>query len=409
MGIFLVIFQRYTALDIEKIITSVDVEKLYTHILAVEGVKHPLKTPEALEQAEEYILNEFQQYGLNTNIQEFKLEGVGQTFRNIEGFTGDGSKPELLIIAHHDTVEISPGADDNASAIAVMLESARVLQEAEWKGNARFISFTLEEGHPGRQQHVKSLENKYGIKDEKGRYTSWHFSKLMLEHRKKRQELILSGTLPAKAIAKATELIEKELSKEELAFLRELEKFYEGLTVTNWPGKTGLIGSSHWVDEALRNKKQVKGVICHDTIGYTSKEENSQRIPKEIPASLFKTHGVNEDLSIGDFIVIIGDQNSAELTNTFCKNAQRDSINLPYACLQGAFSYEQIAQIMGDLLRADHAPFWRAGIPALFSTDSGEFRTKHYHRPSDTIDTLDFEFITKICQTTIASIFELAS
>jgi len=64
---------------------------------------------------------------------------------------------------------------------------------------------------------------------------------------------------------------------------------------------------------------------------------------------------------------------------------------------------------MGDPLRADHAPFWRAGIPALFSTDSGEFRTKYYHRPSDTIDTLDFEFITKICQATIATTIELAT
>ncbi len=384
-------------------------EKLYTHILALEGVRHPLKTPEALEKAEEYILNEFQQYGLNTNIQEFKLEGINQSFRNIEGFIGDGSKPELLIIAHHDTVEISPGADDNASAIAVMLESARVLQEAGWAGNARFISFTLEEGNPVRQLQIKALQHKYGIKDEKNRYASWHLSKLLGEHTRKTWELTSSGTPPVKAIAQATAQIEKELSKEVLEYLRELEKLYQDLAVTNLPGKTGLVGSSYWVDEALRNKKQVKGVLCHDTIGYISKEEYSQRIPKMISPSLFKTHGVKEDLSIGDFLIIIGDQNSAELTNTFCKNAQRESINLPYACLQGAFSYEQVAQIMGDLLRADHAPFWRAGIPALFSTDSAEFRTKYYHRPSDTIDTLDFEFITRICQVTIATTIELAT
>jgi len=140
--------------------------------LALEGVRHPLKTPEALEKAEEYILNEFHQYELKTNIQEFKLKGIKQTFRNIEGFTGDVSKPELIIIAHHDTVEVSPGADDNASAIAVMLESARVLQEAKWTGNARFISFTLEEGHPVRQLQFKTLQHKYGIKGEKNRYAS---------------------------------------------------------------------------------------------------------------------------------------------------------------------------------------------------------------------------------------------
>ncbi|MFX0170110.1 MAG: M28 family peptidase [Candidatus Hodarchaeota archaeon] len=396
-------------MDIEAVIASVDVEQLYTHILNLEGVRHPLKTPDALKQAEDYILKEFQQYGLSTNVQEFKLEGLNQTFSNIEGCIGDGSKPELLVISHHDTIETAPGADDNASAIAVMLESARILQEASWSGNARFISFTLEEGHPGRQLQLKTLERQYGIRDDRGRYTSWHLSKLLGKHRKKRQELFLSGTPLPVAFAQATALIEKELTKTDLAFLRETEKIYKDLTVNNWPGKSALIGSSYWVDEALRTKKPVKGVLCNDTIGYTTKDEHSQRVPKGISPSLFNIHGTNDALSVGDFLIIIGDQNSAELAESFCTNARRETINLPYACLQGAFSYEQAAQIMGDILRSDHAPFWRAGIPALFFTDSGEFRTKHYHRPSDTIDTLDFEFLTKICQATIATTIELVS
>ena len=166
-------------MDLEEIIASVDVENLYRHILSLEGVRHPLITPDALAEAEQYILHEFQRYELKTNIQEFRLEGLDQPFRNIEGVIGDGKKPELLIISHHDTVETSPGADDNASAIAVMLESARVLQEAGWTGNARFISFTLEEGHPQRLQRIQALQRQYGIKDNQNRYLSWRISTLM--------------------------------------------------------------------------------------------------------------------------------------------------------------------------------------------------------------------------------------
>ena len=42
---------------------------------------------------------------------------------------------------------------------------------------------------------------------------------------------------------------------------------------------------------------------------------------------------------------------------------------------------------------SDHAPFWDAGIPAVMSTDTAFFRNPHYHKPSDTLETLDMEFI----------------
>jgi hypothetical protein len=395
-------------MNIDKIITSVDVEKLYTHVLATEGVKHPLKAPEALEQAEEYILKEFEKYGLNTNVQEFQLEGMDQSFRNIEGFIGNGKDPELLIIAHHDTQPNTPGADDNASAIAVMLETARILQQAEWSGSARFISFTLEEAHPGRYYQEKKLEREYGIIDEEHRYTSWRLSQLWKQFNIKVREIFYSGTDLLEASEKATALIQKELSKTELECLAKTAKVYEDLTITNPPGKAISIGSSYWVDEALRLKKPVKGVLCYDCVSYTSKTPNSQQVDESIPPNLFKTHET-QDLTIGDYIWILGDRNSAELANSFCSNAQRRNINLPYACLQGDFTYEQVAQTMGGLLIADHAPFWRAGIPALLITDSGSGRNPHYHRPSDTINTLDFDFMTKICQATIATTIELAS
>jgi Zn-dependent M28 family amino/carboxypeptidase len=56
-----------------------------------------------------------------------------------------------------------------------------------------------------------------------------------------------------------------------------------------------------------------------------------------------------------------------------------------------------------DLLRSDHAPFWQNGIPGLFLTDMGDFRYPYYHTPADTIEKLNFDFLTRICKATIAT------
>ena len=42
-----------------------------------------------------------------------------------------------------------------------------------------------------------------------------------------------------------------------------------------------------------------------------------------------------------------------------------------------------------DFLRSDHAPFILAGLPGVMLTDTSNFRNPNYHRPTDTIATLD--------------------
>ncbi|MCK5409993.1 MAG: M28 family peptidase, partial [Candidatus Heimdallarchaeota archaeon] len=159
-------------------IKQVDVENLYQHVLTTEGVKHPLVNPEKLNETSDYIKSEFQKYGLNTNEQSFKIEGTDMTFRNIEGYIGDGSKPEILVTSHYDTVRNAPGANDNGSAVAAMLEAARVLSQ-EYTGSVRFISFTLEELQPTIIQQEKDKGLELGIIDESYRYTSYHSQKMI--------------------------------------------------------------------------------------------------------------------------------------------------------------------------------------------------------------------------------------
>jgi Zn-dependent M28 family amino/carboxypeptidase len=47
---------------------------------------------------------------------------------------------------------------------------------------------------------------------------------------------------------------------------------------------------------------------------------------------------------------------------------------------------------------SDHSPFWDQGYPAIMVTDTAFMRNPHYHKPSDTIATLDLDFLTGVCE-----------
>jgi Zn-dependent M28 family amino/carboxypeptidase len=51
-----------------------------------------------------------------------------------------------------------------------------------------------------------------------------------------------------------------------------------------------------------------------------------------------------------------------------------------------------------DTRRSDHVPFWDLGYPAILVTDTANLRNPHYHRATDTLDTLDMGFLTQVCQ-----------
>ncbi|PMR75182.1 M28 family peptidase [Billgrantia endophytica] len=70
-----------------------------------------------------------------------------QVFDNIEvRLPGNGLEEEILVVgAHYDTVRGSPGADDNASGVAVLIELARLLRDAELDRSLRLVAFANEE------------------------------------------------------------------------------------------------------------------------------------------------------------------------------------------------------------------------------------------------------------------------
>jgi hypothetical protein len=77
----------------------------------------------------------------------------------------DANKPHVVIAAHLDTVPVAPGAEDNASGIAVLLQLAAMVSRQPAGLPVQFIAFGAEEPrgrgdalhHFGSRQHVATL------------------------------------------------------------------------------------------------------------------------------------------------------------------------------------------------------------------------------------------------------------
>ncbi|NOZ68265.1 MAG: M28 family peptidase [Deferribacteres bacterium] len=95
-------------------------------------------------------------YGYAVSAQRYDVEG--KTYENI--FTekkGEKSPDRVLVIgAHYDTVTGTPGADDNASGVAGLLELARLLVNEPLGLSVQFVAFVLEEPPFSRSRHMGS-------------------------------------------------------------------------------------------------------------------------------------------------------------------------------------------------------------------------------------------------------------
>ena len=65
-------------------------------------------------------------------------------------------------------------------------------------------------------------------------------------------------------------------------------------------------------------------------------------------------------------------------------------------------------ELLPDTRRSDHAAFWHYGYPAVMLTDTANFRNPHYHRPTDTLDTLNLEFMEQVAAAVTAAASDLA-
>ncbi|HUJ86390.1 MAG TPA: M28 family peptidase [Burkholderiales bacterium] len=101
--------------------------------------------PDALAAAAAYIKGEFDALGLEVGAQRYHVLDVD--CENLEVvLTGRSSPGEIVLAgAHYDTVRGSPGADDNASGVAALIEIARALRGARLARTVKLVAFVNEE------------------------------------------------------------------------------------------------------------------------------------------------------------------------------------------------------------------------------------------------------------------------
>jgi aminopeptidase YwaD len=266
------------------------------------GERHPFSSPIRLQQTEAYLHRQLSEAGLAVTTHQF--EALGSSYRNVIATappaSAKGPLPPLILGAHFDTVAGSPGADDNASALAVMLHVVRQVQNMRLARPIRFIAFNLEE--------------------------------------------------------------------------------------------LNLLGSAAYASFLSETGEAIHGAIILECVGYASHQEGSQKIPPGVPIAVPTT---------GDFLAVIGNERSQVLTGSVTHAMM---LHLPIIPLIVPGNGEQLP----DTRRSDHTPFWEHGFPSVMLTDTANFRNPHYHRPTDTLDTLNLDFIASVAEGLTAAVIALA-
>ncbi len=192
----------------------------------------------------------------------------------------------------------SPGADDNASGVAVLLELARALRDHPAASKIQFVVFTLEE----------------------------------------------------------------------------------------W----GLVGSSAYAKKLKRQGAKLAGMISLEMLGYTSPHQS-------YPPGLSPFYPKK-----GNFIGVGANWRSRKLLKYFVQG-MRQVKGLPVETI----TLPGNGSLVPAVRLSDHAPFWDSGYPALLITDTSFYRNPHYHTASDTLATLDLDFLTLVAQGVLQGTLEV--
>lgn len=108
------------------------------------GERHVWR-PQALTAAAHYVEDALARGRCTVNRQEYEVAGVPCANLEVECRGSERGGGILLLGAHYDTVVGSPGADDNASGVAALIEIAGMLRESKLRASVRCVAFVNEE------------------------------------------------------------------------------------------------------------------------------------------------------------------------------------------------------------------------------------------------------------------------
>jgi hypothetical protein len=122
-------------------------KRLRSHVYALAGDigERHYERPDALRAAEHYVASQLAGAGYVVKAQRYHADN--QEYSNFEvAIPGNMRADEIVVVGgHYDSVKGAPGADDNASAVAALIELARMLRSDRPARTIRFVAFTNEE------------------------------------------------------------------------------------------------------------------------------------------------------------------------------------------------------------------------------------------------------------------------
>ncbi|SEA28014.1 M28 family peptidase [Psychroflexus halocasei] len=239
------------------------------------------KNTESLAKAADYIESEFYKTGSNVHRQKWKVNN--EIYENVIAKHQPEKQERFIIGAHYDVYKEQPGADDNASSVAGLLEISRMLAQSKLPLDygIDFVSFCLEEPPFFKKKEMGSFIHAQSLNISENNYL---------------------------------------------------------------------------------------GMIALEMIGYYRDEKSSTNIEKEknsLIVSGIKKH-INFNKNISSLLKHQGKIGSRHLT--YADNYKNNG-------------------------PSDHRNYWQFDIPAVMVIGTGGHGNPNYHKPSDTIETLDFDIM----------------
>jgi Zn-dependent M28 family amino/carboxypeptidase len=268
-------------------------EKLYAHLKQIIRERDPYVASGGHFLVKQYLKEELSQWG-KVITHDFQVKGNQHQnlILNLPSKKQNQKQknlPPILIGAHYDGVPGTPGADDNATGVAVLLELAAYFAANPIKYPVQIVAFDMEE--------------------------------------------------------------------------------------------YGRLGSFAYANYLKSQQQPLRLMISLEMLGYCDTKPNSQLYPTNVLKYIYPNQG--------NFIALVGNLITIPDLIRFQKLMQ------PTIACQWLPVPNNGKWIPGTSF-SDHSPFWLQGYRAMMVTDTAFLRNPHYHKPTDTIDTLDRDFLTAV-------------
>jgi Zn-dependent M28 family amino/carboxypeptidase len=160
---------------------EVDPARLQAHVKYLSVDAHPRSYEQRgkTDMAVRYIADELRAAGATVTFQDIKVQE--ETYQNIIARFGPATGPRLVVGAHYDSHgdaqagaqdprgytkdSHTPGADDNASGVAGLIELARLLSRNPPKRSVELVAYALEEPPYFRSDDMGSMRHAQSVKD----------------------------------------------------------------------------------------------------------------------------------------------------------------------------------------------------------------------------------------------------